>query len=100
MQAMSDEQRRFRVLAGMSRARLLSHLRRTRRALGVRELADAVGLHPNTVRGHLDQMVETGLIDRVRAEPSGRGRPAFRYAASPGAQQDDASAYRALAAAP
>jgi len=94
---MGSPQQRHRVLAGISRARLLTVLGRSARPMGVRELAEAVGLHPNTVRQHLDQLVEAGLAVRDTAPPVGRGRPALRYAAEPGSDEQDPAAYRALA---
>ena len=97
MQAMGSPQQRHRVLAGISRSRLLMVLGRSAHPMGVRELADAVGLHPNTVRQHLDQLVEGGLAVRDTAPPMGRGRPALRYAAGPGSDDQDPAAYRTLA---
>jgi len=97
MQEMDSRQRRHRVLAGISRARLLTELGRSARPMGVRELSEAVGLHPNTVRQHLDQLVEAGLAVRDTAPPIGRGRPALRYAVEPGSGEQDPVAYRALA---
>jgi predicted ArsR family transcriptional regulator len=97
MQVMGSPQQRHRVLAGVSRSRLLTVLGRSARPMGVRELAEAVGLHPNTVRQHLDQLVEAGLAVRDTAPPVGRGRPALRYAAGPGSDEPDQQAYRALA---
>lgn len=94
---MGSPQQRHRVLAGISRSRLFTVLGRSARPMGVRELADAVGLHPNTVRQHLDQLVEAGLAVRDTAPPIGRGRPALRYAAEPGSDEHDPAAYRALA---
>src|ERR1019366_6455400 len=85
--AMGSPQQRHRVLAGMSRARLLTVLGRSARPMGVRELAEAVELHPNTVRQHLDQLVEAGLAVRDTAPPICRGRPAPRYAAEPGSAE-------------
>ena len=99
MQAMGSPQQRHRVLAGISRARLLTVLDRAARPMGVRELAEAVDLHPNTVRQHLDQLVEAGLAVRDAAPPIGRGRPPLRYAAEPGSDEQDLAAYRALAGA-
>ena len=97
MQAMGSPQQRHRVLAGISRTRLLAVLDRSARPMGVRELAEAVDLHPNTVRQHLDQLVEAGLAVRDAAPPVGRGRPPLRYAAEPGSDEQDPAAYRALA---
>lgn len=95
--SMISEQRRHRVLAGLSRTRLLAVLRQASGPMGVRELADAVDLHPNTAREHLDQLVEAGLVLRETASPSGRGRPEIRYRAEPSASDEDPHAYRALA---
>ena len=52
---------------------------RALRPLTTAEIADAIGLHPNTVRPHLERMREVGLLD---VEVSGRGeigRPQHRY---------------------
>lgn len=42
-------------------------------------VAEATGLHENTVRGHLDGLAAAGLVSRARAEPDGRGRPAWLW---------------------
>ncbi|GAB98249.1 putative ArsR family transcriptional regulator [Kineosphaera limosa] len=49
----------------------------------VHQLAATLGQHTNTVREHLDALVELGLASRLRGTPVGRGRPAIRYAAIP-----------------
>ena len=54
----------------------------------------ATGLHANTVREHLDGLRRRGLVRRLRAEPSGRGRPAWLYEATAGG----GSEYAGLAA--
>lgn len=49
-------------------------------ALSAQELAEVVGLHLTTVRFHLDQMVDAGMLIAVRAAPSGgAGRPRKLY---------------------
>ncbi|USQ77923.1 helix-turn-helix transcriptional regulator [Ornithinimicrobium cryptoxanthini] len=49
-------------------------------ALSAQELAEVVGLHLTTVRFHLDQLVDAGLLMAVRAAPSGgAGRPRKLY---------------------
>lgn len=45
------------------------------------ELAQITGRHENTLRGHLAALHRTGQVSRLRAVPSGRGRPAWSYAA-------------------
>lgn len=44
-------------------------------------LAARSGLHPNTVRGHLEGLAAEGLVTRERMAPHGRGRPSWRWAA-------------------
>jgi len=95
MQVMEMEHDPNRVLAGISRSRLVAALREADGPLDIRELADAVGLHPNTTREHLERLVAAGLVERETMRPVGRGRPAFRYRAA--RQLDEAAAYRALA---
>lgn len=99
MQGMSLEQQRLRVLASVSRSRLLTVLRASDRPMGIAELAAAVGLHPNTTREHLDQLVRVGIVRRETAPAAGRGRPGLRYSAVPDEAVADRSApYRSLAA--
>lgn len=43
------------------------------------ELADAAGLHANTVRQHLAALDEAGALSRESGAPDGRGRPPARY---------------------
>ena len=94
---MRSAQERHRALAGISRSRLLWVLGRSARPMRVQELAEAVDLHPNTARQHLDQLVEAGLAVRDSAPPHGKGRPALRYAAEPGSDEQDPVAYKTLA---
>ncbi|MBE7325015.1 helix-turn-helix domain-containing protein [Nocardioides sp. Y6] len=77
-----------------SRTRVLDLLTRSAEPLGMAELTAATGLHANTLRGHLEALVETGLVDRRRATPIGRGRPAWLYTA---ADESHTSEYAALA---
>lgn len=81
-----------------ARLRILESLRRSPRGLTVQDLADGLGLHVNTVRFHLDRLLETGQVARS-AQPRDRpGRPQLIFTARPGphlhgAQRD----YRLLA---
>ncbi len=59
-------------------------------------LVEASGLHPNTVREHLDGLLEQGRVRRFRQEPSGRGRPPWLYEATEGSENRE---YAGLAAA-
>ena len=52
-------------------------------AATVAEVSAATGLHLNTVREHLEALVDQGLAARGRLEPQGRGRPASTYEYAP-----------------
>lgn len=86
-----------RLLASRTRSKLIETLRVADRPLGVTELADAVGLHSNTVREQLTALVDAGLVRSETAATSGRGRPSLRYSIRPGL--DPGEPYRALARA-
>lgn len=47
------------------------------------EVADALGLHPNTVRPHLERMRDVGLLDIDTGTRGGVGRPQHRYSLNP-----------------
>ncbi|TFV51858.1 ArsR family transcriptional regulator [Blastococcus sp. TF02A-35] len=70
--------------AGVRRQHVLDLLRSAPAGLGVQDLAQRTGLHPNTVRFHLDRLVADGLAAREaeeeRVEP---GRPRLTYTATP-----------------
>lgn len=71
--------RRNRALGGESRVRILKALRPGGRPMDASELAPLVGLHVSTVRFHLQELEEAGLIER-RVERLGRpGRPRVAY---------------------
>jgi predicted ArsR family transcriptional regulator len=84
-----------KVLSSISRAAVLELLRSRARPLGVVEVAEHVGLHQNTVRSHLDLLVESGFAIRRSDAPSGPGRPRVVYEAT--ARPDDSHSYRLLA---
>lgn len=75
--------RTHRVLAGASRVRVLEFLRARGAALTAPEVAMEVGLHANTVRLHLDQLADAGLVTREREPRRGPGRPRLLFAAVP-----------------
>lgn len=67
--------------------------------IGLAALADATGLHANTVREHVEGLRERGLVERHRDTPSGRGRPGWLYAATGRSQDDPRPEYAGLATA-
>lgn len=87
--------RRHRLLSGVTRSRLLDVLQASSRPMGIAELADDLGLHPNSVREQLARLVDAGVVERAVAPPAGRGRPGLRYRARP--ENDEREPYRTLA---
>jgi len=78
-----------------SRRLVLDLLRDSRHPCDVAELAQATGLHPNTLRGHLQLLVDIGAVDRTVEQRHTPGRPRLLYSASPTEGTDDP--YRQLA---
>jgi predicted ArsR family transcriptional regulator len=81
---------------GRSRAVILDMLHAADRPLGVREVAQRTGLHPNTARFHLEALVEAGLAAREAEDRETPGRPRIAYRAAadgPGGRRQ----YRLLA---
>jgi predicted ArsR family transcriptional regulator len=66
---------------GRSRADVLDMLRAADSPLGVREVAQRMGLHPNTARFHLEALVEAGLAARETEDRETPGRPRIAYRA-------------------
>ncbi|NBM20958.1 metalloregulator ArsR/SmtB family transcription factor, partial [Streptomyces sp. GC420] len=79
------------------RRAVLQYLRGQAGPVTATALAQVCALHVNTVREHLDALVDAGLAVRERAAASGRGRPAWRYRARP-PQQSPVREYAGLAA--
>jgi predicted ArsR family transcriptional regulator len=78
-----------------SRRRVLELVQSAGRPVDIAELAGWTGLHPNTLRGHLQLLVDLGELQRVQEDRHAPGRPRVLYErASNGA---DADPYRILA---
>ena len=75
LKALGDETRYslYRELAGSTAPRRAS------------ELADTLGLHPNTVRLHLERLRDAGLVEVEAVHRGTVGRPQHRYSLAPGA---------------
>ncbi len=43
------------------------------------ELSRLLGIHPTTVRAHLDKLIAGGVLEEEEGIPAGRGRPSKRY---------------------
>lgn len=76
---------------------ILTMLRESRSPLSVADLAERLGVHPNTARFHLDALAEAGQVERVSAVQAGPGRPALAYQARPGMDREGPRSYRLLA---
>jgi predicted ArsR family transcriptional regulator len=75
----------LRVLGDNTRYAIYLELARSARPLVTAEIAETLGLHPNTVRPHLERMREVGLLE-VTTDPRGEvGRPQHRYSLAPDA---------------
>lgn len=84
---------RHRALAHPSRVQLFTLLQAAPEGLGITELARGSGLHPNTVRAHLDTLTEGGLVTSEAVRGGGRGRPSIRYRPT---ERPDEDRYRLL----
>lgn len=77
----------FRTLASPSRVELL-HLLQERGRRTLAELVEATGLHPNTVREHLQRLARGGYITSVTETRTTRGRPRTLYSVATGADAE------------
>jgi predicted ArsR family transcriptional regulator len=66
---------------GRSRAGVLGLLQAADAPLDVRDVAQQMGLHPNTARFHLEALVDAGLAAREAEERDTPGRPRIGYRA-------------------
>jgi predicted ArsR family transcriptional regulator len=73
----------LRVLGDNTRYAIYLELARSPRPLVTAEIAEMLGLHPNTVRPHLDRMREVGLLDVTTDARGEVGRPQHRYSLAP-----------------
>lgn len=85
------------AVLGESRSRVFDLLRSAGRQLGVQEIAQRTGLHPNTARFHLDGLVDAGMAERATARGGQPGRPRVVYQAKPAASGAGRRSYRLLA---
>lgn len=70
---------RHRALSAASRVRILDLIRRAEDGLTAPQVVEVTGLHSSTVRAHLEQLTESGLLARDRRSDGTPGRPAWRY---------------------
>ena len=83
------------ALASPIRRRLMDLLREDQGPRDAHDLGEEVGLHPSTVRFHLETLRQAGLVTRQPSPTPGLGRPRTAYAAT--ARADEHSGYADLA---
>ncbi len=76
------------ALASPTRRHLLKLLQVAEGARDVHDLGQAVGLHPSTVRFHLETLRHAGLVTRQTHPHPGIGRPRTAYTAAAPARTD------------
>lgn len=91
------DSRTHRVLSGVSRVAVLEVLRTAAAPLDVQAIAEQVGLHTNTVRSHLDQLVEAGLVVSAVQSRSTPGRPRLVFRATAASSAGPEDSYKVLA---
>lgn len=84
---------------GGRRADVLAVLRRAGAPLSIAEIADQLGIHLNTVRFHLDVLMENGRVERAETGHSKPGRPAQLFRPVGGMDPGGPRHYQLLAAA-
>ncbi len=69
----------LKTLGDNTRYAIYLEIARSAVPLGTSDIAETLGLHPNTVRPHLERMRDVGLLD-VEVDSRGNvGRPVHRY---------------------
>jgi predicted ArsR family transcriptional regulator len=88
-----------RALSDTGRLRLFALISERDRPLDVPEMAEALELHPNTIRSHLRRLEAVGLVVSETEIRSSRGRPRLLFTTGPAAAEiaQGARDYRLLA---
>lgn len=79
------------------RDRILQLLRTSPEPRSIASMADELGVHPNTVRFHLDALLRAGRVEQVDSETVGPGRPPSLFQARRGMDPVGPTNYRLLA---
>jgi predicted ArsR family transcriptional regulator len=75
----------LKALGDDTRYAMYQELARSTAALSAQDLADALGIHANTVRLHLDRLREAGIVDVEAVHRGTVGRPQHLYFLAAGA---------------
>ncbi|GAA3912451.1 ArsR family transcriptional regulator [Microbacterium invictum] len=73
----------YSAISSYSRVELM-HLLQQRPQRTIAELTEATGLHANTVREHLQRLIDEGYVVAVTERRTTRGRPRVLYSAADG----------------
>ena len=76
---------------------ILQLLRTSTEPRSIASVADELGVHPNTVRFHLDALVRAGRVEQVLGDSAGPGRPPILFRASRRMDPAGPTNYRLLA---
>ncbi|MCC2031143.1 helix-turn-helix transcriptional regulator [Microbacterium allomyrinae] len=73
----------YSAISSYSRVEIM-HLIQGRPQRAISELVDATGLHPNTVREHVQRLIDAGYVIAETERRTTRGRPRVLYTAATG----------------
>lgn len=76
---------------------ILQLLRASAEPRSIASVADELGVHPNTVRFHIDALARAGRVEQVLGNSPGRGRPPILFRASRRMDPTGPTNYRLLA---
>ncbi len=76
---------------------VLATLRDAGGAMTIAAIAERLGVHPNTVRFHLDALVADGRVEQVQPDEKRQGRPPLMYRVATGMDPGGTRHYRMLA---
>lgn len=79
------------------RLQVLQALKDQPTPMSINDLASELEVHPNTVRFHLDNLVQNGQVDRVEIEQRTTGRPPQLFQPVPGMDPTGPRHYQLLA---
>lgn len=82
---------------GQRRSAVLTTLKASGTPMTIAQIAAELGVHTNTVRFHLDTLLEGGRVERVQPGHHGPGRPPQLFRALRGMDPDGPRQYRILA---
>ncbi len=86
-----------RALADERRTRIVDELRESPGGLDARELAERLGLHPNTIRWHLAILADAGIVSSHPGDRTTPGRPRIVYTLADDAEVGGPENHRLLA---